>query len=156
MKRAISTLLAVILIGVLPRAAVFGKDTGGCFDGADRSSCEEILTQVNRERQKNSLSPLACDGALSAVAENHAEDMAGRHYFKHTSPEGKDAFDRLAEAGIHYRRAGENIAWDTEGARSVVKLWMGSPRHKQNILGDFTKVGIGSYRGYHVLLLIRE
>ncbi|MBN2223407.1 MAG: hypothetical protein JW765_01895 [Deltaproteobacteria bacterium] len=156
MKRVTCALLLVIMIGVLPRGAVFGIDTGGCFAGADRSTCEEILTLVNRERGKNNLPPLGCDGALSAIAQNHAEDMAGRRYFKHISPDGRSPFDRLAEAGIHYRRAGENIALNREGAHSVVKLWMRSSGHRKNILGDFTKAGVGSYRGYHVLLLIKE
>ena len=152
-RRTLMPLAALLFVAVLSIPAMPQDDTGGCFDRVDRQDRVEILLLVNRERQKNGLPPLACDGELSAIAEGHAADMARRGYFSHTSPEGKDPFDRLREAGITYRLAGENISWNTEGTRSVVRLWMGSPRHKQNILGDFTKAGVGSYRGYYVLLL---
>lgn len=156
MKRFVTVFFLMLAIGCAACFPVYRGGGGGYLYAADLSAADEVLALVNRERQKGGLPPLAGDPALSAIAQDHAEDMAGRHYFSHTSPEGQDPFDRLKAAGISYRRAGENIACNTEGARSVVRLWMGSPRHKQNILGDFTRAGVGSYRGYYVLLLVRE
>jgi uncharacterized protein YkwD len=135
---------------------IYSVNRSGYVFASEPSGADEVLALVNRERQKGGLPPLAGDPALSAIAQNHAEDMARRGYFEHESPEGMDPFDRLRAAGISYRRAGENIACRTEGARSVVRLWMGSPGHRKNILGDFTRAGIGAYRGYYVLLLVRE
>jgi uncharacterized protein YkwD len=42
-------------------------------------------------------------------------------------------------------RVGENLAWGTEGygtVRSIFRAWMNSPGHRENILGDFSQVGI--------------
>jgi len=42
-------------------------------------------------------------------------------------------------------RVGENLAWGTDGygtVRSIFRAWMNSPGHRENILGDFTQVGI--------------
>ncbi len=128
----------------------------GYFDTSDPSAADEILVLVNRERQKNGFPPVAGDPVLSAIAQGHAEDMARRGYFSHTNPEGKDLFERLAGAQVCYRRAAENIAWGYSSPTSLVRGWMNSSGHRKNILGDFTKVGIGTYRGYCVLVLIRE
>jgi uncharacterized protein YkwD len=156
MKRTLCILFLALLIGVFSGATVSPQDTGGCFERADVSMREEILDEVNRERQKNDLSPVTCDAGLSLIAQNHAEDMSKEGYFSHTGPDGKDAFDYLTEAGISYRCAAENIAWGDDNAKTLVKRWMRSTGHRQNILGDFSKAGIGSYDRYYVLVLIRE
>lgn len=42
-------------------------------------------------------------------------------------------------------RAGENLAWGTGGygsVRAIFRAWMGSPGHRENILGDFTQIGV--------------
>ena len=75
-----------------------------------------------------------------------------RGYFDHFSPEGKSHADRLRAAGVYFRCAAENIAFNHRGPKSVVNLWMGSTGHRRNILrDDLTKVGIGSYNRYYVL-----
>ncbi len=156
MNRAVSILFLTLVIGVLSGAAAPQDNTAGCFNGADLWMREDILVQVNRAREKNGLGPVTCDGALSDIAQGHAEDMGRRDYFNHTNPEGKSPFDRLRDAGVSYHCAAENIAWGDDDATTLVRRWMGSPGHRKNILGDFTKVGIGSYDRYYVLMLIRE
>ena len=42
-------------------------------------------------------------------------------------------------------RAGENLAWGAEqlgSVRSIFRAWMRSPEHRENILGEFTQIGI--------------
>ena len=42
-------------------------------------------------------------------------------------------------------RVGENLAWGTGGygtVRSIFRAWMNSPDHRENILGNFTQIGI--------------
>jgi uncharacterized protein YkwD len=148
--------LAIFLIGAASCFPIYWGDTAGYFNTSDPSARDEILILVNRERQKNGLPPVAGDPVLSAIAQGHAEDMAVRGYFSHTSPEGEDLFERLTGARVTYRRAAENIAWGYRDATALVRGWMGSAGHRKNILGDFTKVGVGTYRGYSVLVLIRE
>jgi uncharacterized protein YkwD len=43
-------------------------------------------------------------------------------------------------------RAGENIAWGTGNLGSpseIFRAWMHSPEHRENILGDYSQIGIG-------------
>jgi len=156
MKRTIIIWLVFITTAVFPAAASSEDWAYGCFTGGDVQTRNDIFFLVNRERLREELSPLACDFRLSEIAQAHAMDMARRGYFSHISPEGKSPFDRLRDAGVTYRLAAENIAWRYRDARSVVKGWMNSAGHRRNILGDFTKAGVGSYRGYSVLLLTRD
>jgi uncharacterized protein YkwD len=147
----------LFLAGCIASPAFSSGDTArSCFDGTEAKLREGIVRYVNKERSREGLAPLSCDPVLSDVAQGHAVDMARRGYFSHTSPEGIDMFGRLAAADVPYLRAGENIAWGVDTARAVVALWMTSERHRANVLGDFTKVGVGAYRNYYVLLLIKE
>jgi uncharacterized protein YkwD len=156
MKRTALVYFVAVLIGAASCVPIYWGDAAGYFDTSDPSAADEILVLVNRERQKNGFPPVAGDPVLSAIAQNHAEDMGRRGYFNHTSPEGKDLFERLAGAQVCYRRAAENIAWGYSSPTSLVRGWMNSSGHRKNILGDFTKAGVGLYRGYCVLVLIRE
>jgi uncharacterized protein YkwD len=44
----------------------------------------------------------------------------------------------------------ENIAWGGRlgGVRSIFRLWMHSPGHRENILGPYDEIGIGLRVGY--------
>ena len=42
-------------------------------------------------------------------------------------------------------RVGENLAWGTGGygtVRSIFRAWMSSPGHRENLLGDFSEIGL--------------
>ncbi|MEO9323926.1 CAP domain-containing protein [Nocardioides sp. C4-1] len=86
---------------------------------------------------------LSVNTRLSAAAASHAQDMAARDYFSHTSPNGDDPGDRLEDAGYDWRSYGENIAAGYRAAADVVQGWLDSPGHCQNIMGRFTEIGVG-------------
>ena len=120
---------------------------------------QEVLTAVNAERTARGLAALTLEETLSGVAQKHAEDMDRRRYLSHTSPEGKGVEDRLR--AVQYftppcncvvRFAyGENIAKGQQTTADVVKAWMASPLHKENILKkDFKAMGLGFIRGIWV------
>lgn len=105
---------------------------------------QEILTLTNAERKKAGLAPLAIDHALLKSAREKSKDMANNRYFSHTSPTYGSPFDQMASFGVKYRSAAENIAKGQRSAKEVVRAWMDSPGHRQNILtGSFTHIGIG-------------
>lgn len=104
---------------------------------------QQMLQQVNQQRQANGLQPLVEDDALRAIARAHGEDMLARGYFSHYTPEGLSPFDRMDRAGIQYTAAGENLAFSPNLTLAMQGL-MRSPGHRANILSkDFHKVGIG-------------
>ncbi len=113
----------------------------------DTASEAEMLRLVNIERAKVGLRALKINEPLKQVAREHAKDMFARGYFSHDTPEGKDPFDRMDEAGIHYLTAGENLALAPTIELAHTGL-MNSPKHKENILyPEFGQVGIGVIDG---------
>src|SRR5436305_1088292 len=102
-----------------------------------------MLEMVNRERVAAGLKPLAPDPALVEVARAHSADMFARGYFAHVTPEGSSPFDRMAEAHVTFRIAGENLALAPTVKVAHTGL-MNSPGHRANILRpEFGRVGIG-------------
>jgi len=113
----------------------------------DYAGEQEIFNLVNQERAKIGVQPLVWDETRARLARAHSQDMFKRGYFSHYSPEGKDVGDRLAEAGITYEIAGENLALAPSISSAHAGL-MNSPGHKRNILDPaFNKVGIGVIDG---------
>jgi uncharacterized protein YkwD len=118
--------------------------------GADSSIDfpSEIAGIINSARNNIGGASLAQDKALNEVAKQRSDDMAGRDYFSHTTPEGKNIYNFLAEKGIPYATAGENIQFcsppSTASPMLFFNTWMDSDMHRANILnGNFTKIGIG-------------
>ena len=66
--------------------------------------------------------------------------------------DGSSCFTVLPEFGIRYETAGENIAAGQRTPAQVVRAWMHSEGHRNNILNpDFTQIGVGythTNRGY--------
>lgn len=120
----------------------------------------EAVELINAQRAEYGLSPLTVDDNVTEVALAHSMDMAKYDYIDHTSPEGLSPFDRLDMAGIYYMSAAENIGSGFLTAEDVVKSWMNSPAHKENILNaEFTHIGVGYYAGgsngtYWTLMLL--
>ena len=105
---------------------------------------KEVFRLTNEERQKESLQPLAQDAALMAAAQKRAEEISEK--FEHTRPDGTSCFTVFDEYNIRYWGAGENIAYGYSTPESVMKGWMNSPRHKDNILDSYySHIGIGMY-----------
>lgn len=105
---------------------------------------QAVLDFTNVERQKAGLAPLQVDQKLMDSARAKSTDMSTKNYFSHTSPTYGSPFDQMATFGISYKSAAENIAQGQPSAEAVVKAWMASPGHRQNILdARFTHIGIG-------------
>lgn len=115
--------------------------------GTNLSQMEaEVVRLVNIERQKNGLSSFTASSKLSNVARLKSQDMAENNYFSHQSPKYGSPFDMMKSFGISYKTAGENIANGYYSAESVVRGWMNSQGHRENILNhSFNTIGVGSF-----------
>ena len=119
----------------------------------------KVHAGINAERVKNGGAPLKWGEQLAAVAPAHSDDMTGRVYFSHDTPEGLGASDRIDRAGYSCRKSShygvaENIAIETslgnldQAAAEAVKGWMNSPGHRTNLLGrQYDRTGIGASYG---------
>ncbi|MFD3506774.1 CAP domain-containing protein [Nocardia sp. NPDC058666] len=105
----------------------------------------QVLGLVNAERGQHGCAPLQEDSRLAAAAQAHADDMAARGYFSHSSPEGLAAADRVAAAGYAPAQiVAENLAGGQQTAQDVVATWMGSVEHRANIVNcQLVDTGVG-------------
>jgi uncharacterized protein YkwD len=122
-----------------------------------RSDLEaEMLKLVNEERAKEGLKPLTADPELSVVARKHSQDMFARGYFAHVNPDGKDPFDRMKDANVVFKTAGENLALAQTLQIAHTNL-MNSPGHRANIMNpEFGRLGVGILDGGFYGLMISQ
>ncbi len=137
------------------------------FDGDEESidlGCDEndadplramactMLRYVNRDRalfpeESGHAGPLVWDEEMWNVALAHSQDMCDRHFFDHYNPDDKSPFDRMDDAGVSYRSAGENIALNPDILDSQYRFMAEctcKQNHRSNCLNPtFTRVGIG-------------
>lgn len=145
---------AVALLGVL--AAACGSDVLAGPEDAASPAVAEFVDLVNAHRETVGCPALAWNASVTAVAQAHSVDMMDRDYFSHTSPDGLSPFDRLAEAGIAYSGAAENIAYGYATPEAVLAAWLGSTGHKANIENcTLTEHGVGLDGTYWTHVFIR-
>ena len=121
---------------------------------------DEIVELTNAERDRNGLPPLRLDPLLSEAARRKAEDMFADDYWAHIAPDGTKPWDFITGVGYNYVYAGENLAKDFQKSEAVVKAWMESPTHRQNILNEkFKDIGVavvnGALNGYETTLVVQ-
>lgn len=103
--------------------------------GAEAAACAQVLDLMNVERAKVGLQPLAFDLDCERASKAHAEDMVGRQYFAHVSPEGWTPDQRLTMVGaLPTTQVAENINAFSPTPADVVASWMASQGHRENIL----------------------
>ena len=102
----------------------------------------QVVALVNAERTKQGLSALTIDTKVQQAALVRAKESA--QSFSHTRPNGSSFSTALTEAGVSYRRAGENIAYGQSTPQQVMNAWMNSSGHRANILNaNYTTIGVG-------------
>ena len=107
-------------------------------------TAENIVSLTNQSRKDYGLGRLEENSLLSKAAQIKAQDMAEKNYFAHSSPDGRQPWDFIKDAGYGYLMAGENLAVNFSGAENLESAWMNSSSHKANILNkNFEDIGIG-------------
>jgi uncharacterized protein YkwD len=100
-----------------------------------------LIAAHNRERASEKKPPLAYNAQLEAAARVQARDMAERDAMSHEGSDGSTPAQRIERQGYRGRRIGENVAEGQESVAEVMKTWMNSPPHRENLLGDFSEIG---------------
>lgn len=120
----------------------------GVLGYSSEITAQKVFEKTNTERQKLGLSLLHYNSSLSKSATNKAQDMFNNNYWAHTSPQGKLPWDFFKEENYVYTVAGENLAKDFYDNDSVMKAWMKSPTHRDNIVNTkYKEIGIGVING---------
>lgn len=109
---------------------------------------EQLLLFTNEERQISGTGPLSINDKLAKAAGDKAENMFAENYWAHNSPSGKTPWTFIKSEGYTYTYAGENLAKGFTNTEAVIKAWMNSPSHRENMLSkNYTDVGFAVREG---------
>lgn len=117
------------------------------LDIIERTYERQNFHLANTVRVREGKTEFLWDEAIAEVAKDHSQDMAENNYFSHISLSGKSPFDRMNDNDILYFSAGENIAAGYRSGIYAHEGWMNSEGHRNNILGDFERLGVGIKKG---------
>lgn len=144
---------AVVALAVAPSAAAAPLAPASVCPaqtalGAPAAAQEEAMRcMTDYARQHLGLPALADAEELDVSAQGKSGDILRCDSFSHYAC-GRE-FTYWIEASGYLSaqcwRAGENLAWGTgaEGTvRSIFRAWMRSTAHRQNILGNFSQIGV--------------
>jgi uncharacterized protein YkwD len=99
-----------------------------------------VVCLINQQRAEHHLPALHSNSRLDDSAQHWTDAMVSSDQFTH----GVNFAARISAAGFHWSFAGENIASGFVSPRDVVRAWMRSPDHCQNILSPiYSDVGTG-------------
>lgn len=120
----------------------------GVLGYSSEITAQKVLDQTNQERSKLGLPVLKYNSLLSQSATQKAQDMFTNNYWAHTSPSGTSPWNFFKNVDYKYSIAGENLARDFYDTESLLKAWMNSPTHKENIINPkYQEIGIGVVNG---------
>ncbi|KAB2869573.1 MAG: CAP domain-containing protein [Bacteroidales bacterium] len=101
----------------------------------------EVHNQINQYRVGKGLRELKPNNAIRNEALTHSKNMAsGKVPFSHKGFD--ERFNKLATI-FNISSGSENVANGPADAKTIVEGWLASPKHKENIEGDFNMTGIG-------------
>jgi len=103
-----------------------------------------LLQDSNTERTNENLADLQLNDKLDKAAQAKAQDMVNKDYWSHQTPSGQLPWAFVDNAHYKYRKVGENLAAGFDSANAVIRAWLASPTHRQNMLDpSYTDVGFG-------------
>lgn len=115
---------------------------------ATNVSAKAVINEVNSARQASGQTQLSGSSELDQAASLKANDMLTKNYWSHNAPDGTQPWRWFELAGYPYQSAGENLAKDFMTSGGVVKAWLDSPSHRENMLsGKFEDIGIAAVNG---------
>ncbi|MBI2086507.1 hypothetical protein HYT74_04145 [Candidatus Daviesbacteria bacterium] len=122
---------------------------------------KKIIELTNLEREKVGLAPVSENEALKKAAELKAQNMFSENYWAHFAPSGKTPWDFILGSGYKFSYAGENLAKNFQTSDEIVKAWMASPTHRDNLLNtNYQDIGIavleGVLNGQKTVLVVEE
>jgi len=132
----------------------------GVLGYASNINASDLYKYTNEQRKLKGLSELNLDPDLTKAASAKAEDMFKNNYWAHVSPSGIEPWYFFSEVNYDYSTAGENLAKNFNESKSVVKAWMDSPTHRDNLLNpNYNDIGFavvnGTLDGYQTTLVVQ-
>jgi hypothetical protein len=121
----------------------------GVLGYASQIDPDKVIELTNSERQNLGLEAVSANSQLNQAALAKAADMFTNNYWAHVSPQGTEPWAFITDSGYRYQHAGENLARDFSNPKDIVKAWMASPTHRQNLLDSrYKDIGVAVMDGY--------
>ncbi|UNY98662.1 CAP domain-containing protein [Zhouia spongiae] len=124
----------------------------------DLSLQEMVVELINDHREDSNLKVLDYLKAVKDVAASHTDYMiekgeVSHEYFFTREKELKEKVNAIL--------VGENVAYGYSTAKGVVDAWLASTKHRDNIDGDFTHIGVSAKKNaegrvYYTLMLVKK
>jgi uncharacterized protein YkwD len=150
------TLATTMGVNIVLPEVVNAKSRNNCENVQISSIEAQVLQFTNQERSKYGLPPLKWNQKLSRAACYHSSDMSKYGYIYHQSPNGLGLSDRAQQVGYRYSYLAENVASGHRTPQEVVRAWMKSSGHRQNILNpNLTEIGVGYVNNYWTQMFAR-
>jgi uncharacterized protein YkwD len=133
-----SRAVAALLITLLALAGLVAASPAHA-DAYDQATLYDL---TNGSRTTNGLGALQWDPELAAIAQEWAAQLAANGGLSHRS----DLADQVGRRVTNqWTRIGENVGY-APSLDAVQDAFMGSTGHRNNILGDYNRVGVGVVR----------
>lgn len=102
---------------------------------------KEVYCETNYARGAEKLPLLKYSEELEEVSKQKSNDMCVNNYFSHDY-KGRNWTHFIDNSEITYKQAGENLAKGYQTAPEAVQALLNSPTHYENIMGDYTHIGV--------------
>ena len=142
--------VTAVVVASMSLVSVAGARGRGCaaarspIASASRTALQRaVVCLIDQQRLARGLPALRQNARLDRSAQGWTNTMVTHRDFSH----GADFAARISAVGFHWSSVGENIATGFNTAAAVVRGWMASTGHCQNILNPkFRYVGTGVSR----------
>jgi len=162
MLRRTALLLVAISLLAIPAATASAAGggliapVGACpqtrLDASVAAQERAMLCMTNFARESSGVVALDINATLEESARDKSHDILRCDSFSHYACGREFTYWMRATGYLSTEcwHAGENLAWGADEygtVRSIFRAWMRSPTHRQNILGNFTQIGIDLQTG---------
>lgn len=118
----------------------------------------EILELINNHRLSIGLNPLSEMPIVKSVAHSHTDYMVDNGEVSHHNFFTRSDYLK-SNAGA--KKVSENVAYGYSSAKSVVRAWLKSEAHKDNLEGDYTNFDVSAEknedgRWYYTNIFIKK
>jgi len=105
---------------------------------------QAVFDLINKERGKEKLVPYQRNNTLDYTAYIRALNIVENRDFSHEATKSGMTFEKTAtKAGYSYKELGENLAIGFNNPENLIKEWLLSPKHKENLLSkEFKEIGL--------------
>ena len=118
----------------------------------------EILELINNHRLSLGLNPLQEMSIVKSVAFTHTDYMVDNDQISHANFFTRSNY---LKSNVGAKTVSENVAYGYSSAESVVKAWLRSEAHKENLEGDYTNFDVSAEknaegRWYYTNIFIKK